>query len=167
MPEHIENDLHRGHVVELNAFQGFLHFLDADAQVLYFPLLFHTVEQFEDFGAIIHFRRRAVQLYEIQRFKAHVFEAVFHKLPQRGGLVRLVGVRTQLPPAFRCDINPFRAALDKFPHHFLALAAAINIGGVDKVDAAIDGFVQDTFGQFVVEVGAPFSTYLPGAEADF
>ncbi len=149
-----------------DAAQRLVDRLDADAVVADLAGRDQVVEDAEHLRAVVDLRVRAVQLEQVDR------------APSRGcagcGRPRRRGCRGCSPrgsarqPAagLRGDEDALAPALAAQPRDQpLAAPVAVDVGGVDEVDARVDRRVQRPQRLLVVD-GAPGATDRPGAEAD-
>src|SRR4030088_2356650 len=105
--------------------------------------------------------------------KLQQVEAVGHKIPQavfdpHGQVLAAVsfdGLARQTASSFRGHHDLALFALLELSNQTFAAAIAVDVGGIDKIHSAVDGFVQRSEG-FVVRNTAPCAADGPGAKTD-
>ena len=107
-----------------------------------------------------------MELHQVEAIGGQVAQAVFHETREVLSVVAFGGVRREAAPGLGGDHDFLFALALQLRDQPLAAAHAVDIGGVDEVDAAIDGLVQR--GQrFVVANVSPCAANGPCAKTDF
>ena len=165
-PEGVEDDLHRLDIRILDRLEGFLHLLDAHAVEADLPGLHEPVEGLEDLRAVIDLRRRAVELDEVEAVDGEVRQAAVDEGREIRGVVAVGGVRGEPAASLRDDMERLRPFAAEARNQALGEAVAVDVGGIEEVDAGVEGCMER--GKRGVLVGASplAATDGPGAEAD-
>ncbi len=106
-----------------------------------------------------------MQLHQIEALSGQIAQAV---LDEAGKVLRVVAVGSvRLEPASGLcgDNDLFLPVAPELRDQALAVAAAIDVRGIDEIHAAIDGFVQRGQRLAVIDV-TPRSADRPAAETD-
>ena len=164
--EAVEDNLHRFHVGVFDGLEGFFHLLDTDPVVADFAGFDKTIQDAEDFGAIVDGGGRAVKLHQVETLDCEIAEAVFDETGEVGFVIAIRGVGGEPATGFGGDDDFFAAVAFELRDEAFAVAHAVDVGGVDEVDAAVDGLIQGGE-RFTVIDGAPGAADGPGAETDF
>src|ERR687894_300954 len=140
--------------------------LRAHAVVLYLAGSFQLLERLEGRVLTVSLRGWAVELEEIQRLDAEVPEAPLDEGREVLGVVPFGGVRVEAAAGLGRDEDLVaRAVLEQPADELLAAAIAVDVGGIEKVDAEVYGAVEGGVG-VVLAHGPPLAAEGPGAEAD-
>ena len=164
--EHVEDDLHRFDVRIFNRLERFLDLFHADAVVLNLPGLHQIVQRAEDFRAVEHLGRRAVELDQIERFGVQVRQAALDETGQVFGGIAVRDMRIEPPPGFRRHADCFGPLPEHLRDQALAVPVAVHVGGVDKVHAQVDCAVERG-NRLAIVHAAPRAANRPRAKADF
>jgi hypothetical protein len=106
-------------------------------------LLDQTVEPFEHFRMIVEVGQRTMQLHEIERVGFEIFQAAVDPVGQVFLAEAFDRLCRQPLSGLGGDERPLAASLLHHPcDELLGTAVAIDIGGVDKGDAGIEGCVK-------------------------
>src|ERR1041385_333312 len=169
LPEAIKNDLHRLHVGIFDGLERLFHLLHAHAVVADLPCLDQIVEHAKNFGAIVEFGRRTVQLHQIKRVGGEIFQAAVDPRIQIFAAVTFDSLLGQAASSFGGDDDfVFTIAPARFlelSDKALAASVTVNVGGVNEVDARVDGLVQRGK-RFIVRDIAPHASNGPRAKTD-
>ena len=95
-------------------------------------------------------------------------ESLHAEAPKRGfrassQIVRgiLIGINVRLSPQFGGHEQFFRAFAEELADQFFAATGAIDVGGVEEVDAIVDGGPQDAKGFVLGDVTPAIASQLP------
>src|SRR3954471_18885248 len=92
-------------------------------------------------------RRRAVDLVEVDVVGAEPPQRVLDRVDDpASGAAALVGVLAHRHEELRREHDVVTAALEGLPDDLLGLAGRVDVGGVDEVDALVEGAVDDADG---------------------
>ena len=141
LTKHVVDDLDADDARIFERFQSFLDFLDAHPMEanLAFPL--KTIHRLKSFRSVVGFDWRAVQLHEVERVNLKRLETILDEW-REVGVGEQRGVLLRQPAAdFSCDDrNAFSlllALLEDARDQALRRVVAIDVGGVEKIDALI------------------------------
>src|SRR5579871_2800869 len=162
----VEDDLHRLNVGEFDGFEGLFDFLYANAVVADLAGSNQIVEDTEHLRAIVEFARGAVELQQVDCVGREIAEAVIDPCGQVRARVAFHGLTWETAPGLSGNDDFFFAFLAQAGDEALAASVSVDVGSVDEIDAAVDGFVQGGERVFVGH-GSPGATDGPGAKADF
>jgi hypothetical protein len=105
-------------------------------------------------------------LHQFECFRIQVFEATLNKAGQVLAVVAVGGVRIQTAACFGDDVKfivrPFSFQLRQQP---FAAPVAIDVGGIEEIDALIQGFMKGGDGLFPLDM-TPISPDRPTAESN-
>jgi hypothetical protein len=105
-------------------------------------------------------------LHQIESITSQIFQASFNESGEIFPIVAFGHVRLQTTSGFGCHENFCFRLTQHLGDKSLAAAITINIGGVDKINPALDRGVQDSL-RIHVRYIAPGTPNLPGAKTDF
>ena len=146
--------------------EGLVDSLDTDAVVAQLTRGHQIIEDAEDFVTLDQFRRRAVQLQEIDGLGVQILKAAIDPRGQVLARVALDGLRRQTTPGFGRDVDRVVRALTAEPRdQALAPAVAIDVRGVDEVRSGVNRRVQCPHRRLIVDL-PPAAAYRPRAKAD-
>jgi len=165
LSEAVEDDLYGLNIGELDRLERFFHFLDTYSVVTDFACLDQIVEDREDFRAFVECGGWTVKLKKVESVGRKVAQAVFN--PSRQVLAAVPGNRLarQATAGFGRNDNFLLPAFLELCDETLTPATAVDIGGVEKIDTGVDGFVQSCQRIFVGDL-APCAADCPGAKTD-
>ena len=165
LPEHVEDDLKRAHVVVLRADQALFHRLDAGTEELDQLFLLHGMQPVEDLATLQQRQRHAMQLQQINAVATQPILRGPDPVAQTG---ERVAVRISIRGAavFGGDERTRLARRQPFTQKTLARPVTVYISGVEEIDACFLRSVDDPVDGGFVD-GAEIATKLPAAKADF
>ena len=138
----VEDDLDALHVGEFDGLQCLFHALDADPVEADLACAHQVVEYAEDFGPVVGIRGRAVELNEIEGLSLQVAQIVFNPGGEIGAAVAFDCLLGQTPAHFGGHDDLFFASLLQPSNQVVAAAASVDIRGIEKIDARVDGLVE-------------------------
>ena len=133
-----------------------LDLLDAHAVVADLARLLQPVQSLERRVLPVDVRRRAVELEQVQGFDAQVFQA---SLDEGGEVLVVVAFRgVGIEAASRLGRDEdlvVRSVLEEPADELLAAAVAVDVRGVEEVDAEVDSAVQGRVGVVLADSAPP------------
>src|ERR1700687_1250742 len=165
LAETVENDLYRLHVGELDCLERFFDLLDAHPVIANFARRHQVIQYPEDLRPVIQRGRRAMKLQQIEAVGREIPQTVFDPHGQVLAAVSFDCLARQTAAGFRGHHDLALFTLFELSNQTFAAAIAVDVGGVDKIHSAVDGFVQRSEG-FIVRNTAPCAADGPGAKAD-
>src|ERR1700674_187243 len=165
LAETIENDLHRLHVGELDCLERFFDLLDTHSVIANLAHCHQVIQYPEDLRAVVQRGRRAMKLQQIEAVGGKIPQTVFDPHGQVLAAVSFDCLARQTASGFRGHHDLALFAFLELSNQTFAAAIAVDVGGIDKIHSAVDGFLQRSEG-FVVRNIAPRAADSPGAKAD-
>src|ERR687894_221818 len=166
LAEDVEDDLDGLDAGVVQRHPRLLHPLHAHAVVLYLAGPLQLLERLEGRVLTVSLRGRAVELEKVKRLDAEVPEAPLDEGREVLGVVPFGGVRVEAAAGLGRDEDLVaRAVLEQPADELLAAAIAVDVGGIEKVDAEVYSAVEGGVG-VVLAHGPPLAAEGPGAEAD-
>ena len=138
----VEDDLDALHVGEFDRLQCLFHALDADSVEADLARAHQVVEYAEDFGPVIGIGGWAVELDEVEGVSLQVAQVVFDPGGEVGAAVAFDRLLGQTPAHFGGHDDLFFASLLQPRNQVVAAAASVDIRGIEKIDARVDGLVE-------------------------
>ncbi len=149
----------------LDGFERFFDALHADAIVAELSGLYQAVECAEQFGAVVDVGRRAMELHQVEAIGGEIAQAVFDEAGDIALVVAIGGMRREAASGLGGDDDLLLALALQLRDQAFAAAHAVDIGGVDEVDAGIDRAMQGGK-RFAIVHAAPTAADRPCAKAD-
>ena len=166
LAEEVEDDLDGLDVGVFDGFEGFLDAFDADAVEADFAGLDEFVEEGKDLGAVVDGGGGAVELEEFEAVGFEVFEGAVHEGGEILAVVAAGGVGVEAAAGLGGDVElGVGAVAAEAGEEAFGVAVAVNVGGVEEVDAEVEGFVEGGEG-LVIADGAPTAADGPATEAN-
>ncbi len=128
-------------------------------------LLDQTIQRREKFRMVVNLRGWTVQLQEVERVSFKILQTAIDKGAQVLAVISGRNVRFQPPPCFGRDDYLFAPFALEPRQQTLTAPVAVNIGGIEKVHAQIQGPMQGRERFPIVDI-APRASDGPGAKTN-
>src|SRR5215208_5284441 len=144
----------------------FFDLLDTYAVVAHFPCFLQPVQRLEGRVLTVDFRRRAMELQQVQGFDPEVLQATLGEVREVIVVVSFRSVGIQAPSCLGRDQDLIVwTVLQEPADELLAASVAVDIRGVEEVHAEVDRPVQRAESVILTD-GTPAVPEGPGAETD-
>ncbi len=138
----VEDDLHALHVGVFHRLKRLFHALDADPVEADLARMHQVVEHAEDLGMVIGIGRWAMELHQVEDLRVQVAQVVLDPGGKVGAAVAFDRLLGQTPAHLGGDDDLFFASLLQLRNQAVAAAVAVDIRGIEKIDAGVDRLVE-------------------------